>query len=258
MKSLNSHLLNIAFLLAFVTPLQDEPTAEHISPKAKTIIARYVQAKGGESLIRKIRDYTIKGEVVAGNETIATFETYQGANRHISIDRFPDGSSRRHGTDGKIAWRLDADGNPSILEGQDARDYMRHYESLHESLEWEKQFEAILYAGKKIVDGNPVHHLIFVANDNRQVNRYFSAESGLFVREEQVVTTKASTRILISEIRDYVREKNGTLVSRSRLNHFGADYSIEYRITSLDSNSLSDQTFDVPKAVAELRDRKAK
>ena len=107
----------------------------------------------------------------------------------------------------KIAWRLNANGKPSILQGQNARDYMRHYRTLHESLEWTKQFGAILYAGKKTIDDEPVHHLIFVATDNRQINRYFSAKTGLFVREEKIIGTEENTQILISEIRDYVREE---------------------------------------------------
>jgi hypothetical protein len=245
-------------LFAFVSPLQDEQLAKHISPEAESVISRFVQVKGGEAALNKIRDYTIKGDVVSGTETVATFEIYQAPNRHLSIDRFPDGSVRQQGTDGNIAWTLGADGTASILQGQEARDYMRHYATLHESLEWKKQFEAILYAGQKTLGDESVHHLIFVAADNRQINRYFSTTTGLFIREEQVFETGENTQILISEIRDYVREENGTLVSRSRLNHFGSEYSIEYRITSLETNRLSDEIFELPKPVAELRDRGAK
>ena len=251
-------MLKVALLIAFVSFLRDEQIAKQISPKAESVIARYIQAKGGESALKKIKDYAIKGDVVSDAETVGTFEIYQAANRHLSIHRFPDGSSRKHGTDGKIAWALSVDGKPSILQGQDARDYMRHYETLHESLEWTKQFQAILYAGEKNLGDESVHHLIFVASDNRQINRYFSRKTGLFVREEQITGTQENTQILVSEIRDYVREKNGSLVSRSRLNHFGSGYSIEYRIKSVESNSLSEKTFEVPKSVAELRDNLAK
>ena len=44
----------------------------------------------------------------------------------------------------------------------------------------------------------------------------------------------------------------------ARINHFGAEYSIEYKITSVESNSLSDKTFEVPRSVAEIRDKNAK
>lgn len=251
-------MLQFLFVLALFLQHQEGKNTAHVSPKADAVISSFVRAKGGESALTKIKDYTIKGEVVSGNKVVGTFESFQAANRHLSIHRFPDGSSRQHGTDGKIAWNLDVNGNPSILNGQEARDYMRHYETMHESLEWKNQFAAILYAGEKTSGNEAVHHLIFVANDNRQINRYFSTESGLLIREEQINGATENPKILISEIRDYVREANGSLVSRSRINHFGAEYSIEYKITSVESNSLSDKTFEVPRSVAEIRDKNAK
>ena len=179
-------MLQFFFVLALFLQHQEGKNTAHVSPKADAVISSFVRAKGGESALTKIKDYTIKGEVVSGNKVVGTFESFQAANRHLSIHRFPDGSSRQHGTDGKIAWNLDVNGNPSILNGQEARDYMRHYETMHESLEWKNQFAAILYAGEKTSGNEAVHHLIFVANDNRQINRYFSTESGLLIREEQI------------------------------------------------------------------------
>ncbi|HBV63409.1 MAG TPA: hypothetical protein DEF45_10350 [Rhodopirellula sp.] len=251
-------MLPIILLLAIFSPLQKEPTLKKISPKAESVISRFIRAKGGESALKKIRDYAITGEVVAGERVVGTFEIFQAANRHLTIDHFPDGSSRRHGTDGKIAWNIGVDGKATILDGQESRDYMRHYETMHESLEWQQQFTAILYSGEKTISNENVNHLIFVANDNRQINRYFSTKTGLLVREEQITGTDKDTYCLISEIREYVRDDSGCFVSRSRLNHYGADYSIEYKIISVKSNSLSDETFEVPSSVAEIRDEKSK
>ena len=149
-------MIKTAIVLAFLTPFQNEQNEKHLSPQVKSVISRFVRAKGGKSALENVKNYTIKGEVVSGTDTVGTFEIWQAANRHLSIDHFPDGSSRSHGTDGKIAWRLDVDGKPSILQGQDARDYVRHYASLHESLEWTKQFATILYAGEKKIDNQSV------------------------------------------------------------------------------------------------------
>jgi len=132
----------------------------------------------------------------------------------------------------------------------------RHYETLHESLEWKNQYSAILYAGKKTVQNTLSHHLIFLASDNRQINRYFSVESGFLIREEQIYETDEHAQILISEIGDYVAEKNGTTVSRSRLNHFGTEYSVEYKIESVEANALDDHSiFAVPDSVLKLREQ---
>jgi hypothetical protein len=233
--------------------------AQETVPSAETVIEKFITAKGGESALRKIKNYTIKGKVYSKQEVVGEFEIYQAANRHHSIERFPDGSTRKHGTDGKLAWQINADGEPALLKGQQARDYIRHYETLHESLEWTKQFDAILYAGTKTVQETKTHHLIFVAPDKRQVNRYFSVETGLLIREEQIECFGKDMQIIVSEIGDYIREKNGTLVSRRRVNRIGSIYSIEYRVESLESNALTDDgVFAVPDSVANLNAENAK
>ena len=166
-----------------------------------------------------------------------------------------DGSTRQSGTNGKIAWQVDAAGEPTLLKGQEARDFIRHNASLNESLGWQNEFDAICYAGKKTVQGSKTHHLIFVSSDNRQINRYFSVESGLLIREEQIVGTGKSMQILISEIGDYVREKVGVLSSRQRVNHFGANRTLEFKIESAESNTITDHSiFAVPESVAKLVD----
>lgn len=242
-----------AILILCLTFQQAEHAAQEPALTAEAVIQKYVAAKGGKSALRKIKNYVIKGRVISGNEVLGKFESYQAASRHLSIDHFPDGTSRRHGTDGTHAWRIDVKGKPTLLTGQEARDYIRHYKTVHESLEWFKQFDAILYAGRKNVQDTLTNHLIFVASDNRQINRYFSVESGLLIREEQVDGKGKSMQILISEIGEYALEKNGTFVSRRRLNHFGSQYSTEYKIESIDSNTLSDESvFAMPDSILKL------
>ena len=126
------------------------------SPTAESVIEKFIAAKGGESSLRKIKNVSIKGSVFSNDEKVGAFEIYQAANRHLSINRFPDGSSLRHGTDGKLAWEIDVKGKPTLLEGQRARDYIRHYETLHESLEWSKQFNVDPVCGQKNRTGHRI------------------------------------------------------------------------------------------------------
>lgn len=252
-------MIFLAILITCFAIHQNDEKAQESTPTAETVIERFIVAKGGESALRKIKNYTVKGKVLSKNEKVGEFEIYHAANRHLSIDRFPDGSTRRHGTDGKLAWEIGVDGKPIILEGQEARDYIRHYGTMHESLEWPKQFDAILCAGKKTVQDSAAYHLIFVASDHTQINRYFSIETGFLIREEHINEKGQDTQILVSEIGDYVREKNGTTVSRRRINHFGSEYSIEYKIESIETNTLTDDNvLSIPDSVAKLNRENAK
>jgi uncharacterized protein (DUF1330 family) len=247
------------FLATLIACIAIQQNDQESTPTAESVIEKFIVAKGGEPALRKIKNCTIKGTVLSKNEIVGEFETYQAAGRHLSIDRFPDGTTRRHGTDGTVAWQIDVSGKATILKDQEARDYIRHNATMHESLEWPKEFNAILYAGKKTVQDTASHHLVFVATDNKQINRYFSIENGLLIREEQIVGTGQNMQILVSEIGNYVREKSGTMVSRQRVNHFGSDYSIVFKIDSLESNTLSDDMkFAIPDSVAKLNGGNAK
>lgn len=236
-----------------LSSLQFQENENYVSPSAEVVLDKFTKAKGSLSVSTRLKNKTIKGIVVSDGKTIGEFESHQAPKRHLSIDRFPDGSKRSHGTDGKIAWRIDVNGNPTVLEGQESRDYIRHYESLQESLEWRRQYRAIHDAGVKTISGEDMHHLIFVAEDNRQINRYFSIKTGLFVREEQIFELNGKTQMLISEIGDYQPDERGVLVSRSRKNHFGKDYSVQFIIQSVRTNSITDDAiFEIPAAIKTL------
>ena len=240
---------------------QESVTSQEENRTAQSIIDQYIQAKGGQETLAKIKNYTIKGEVISKGEVVSKFEIHQAPNLHLSIDRFPDGSKRTHGTDGKIAWQIDIKGQPKILTGQSARDYMRHYSTLHEALNWTKQFKNIEYVKKTSLGKTPVHHLVFHASDGRKIDRFFDVETGLFVREEQKTADENET-FMVSEIMDYTKEENGSTVSRRRINHFGTldqntlleKHMVEYRIRSIESNEIKDlKLFAIPASVAKLK-----
>ena len=247
-----------AMLFACLPIQQTDGSEQAPDSAAKSVIEEFIIAKGGEAAIRKIKNTSVKGKVFSKNELIGEFESYQTADRHLSIERFPDGGERRSGTNGKIAWRIDVAGEPTLLTGQEAQDFIRHNKTLHGSLEWQNQFDVILYAGKKTIQSVETHHLIFVAPDNRQINRYFSVKSGLLTREEQVTGKGTNMLVQISEIGNYVREKNGVLGSRQRVNHLnhqGKKYSVEFKVESVETNTLTDDSiFAVPESVAKLVD----
>ena len=220
---------------------------------AESVLNRHIEAKGGRENLLKVKNFRMAGVVILRGEIVAEFEIYQAENRHLSIDKYPDGSIRSHGTDGKIAWKMDRNKKPIILRGQSARDYIRHNSTVHESLRWKSQFKVIKYAGEKTIDGTRLNHLIFLDADKRQINRYFSVESGLFVREE-VMIGENPIRLLVSTMSDYQIGAHDTQVPRSRVNEVDGAYKIEFRIDEIEANQLDvDTVFQLPDAIAELQ-----
>ncbi|MFT7630831.1 MAG: hypothetical protein ACI87E_001839 [Mariniblastus sp.] len=242
-------LLSLAWLASWVpmTQTQDEPTAQ-------SVIADYVTAKGGRGCLEATKNCSLRGKVTSAGKALGSFESFHAADKHLSIETFPDGRERRHGTNGKIAWQIDLEGTPRILRGQEAKDYIRHYGTFNATLEWDKHFKAIQYIGESSVNATKVHHLSFVNSDDSRIDRYFSQASGFLIREKQSVVLGDITDMLVSDIGDYTQADDGSWVPRSRINQFGKRDKIEFNISSVESNRiLDDSFFNIPKSVLRLQ-----
>ena len=228
----------IALAQELVPQESDVPTK--LPPTADSVIARFVEAKGGKEKLSSILSYSLSGVIEIVNEDereeIGEFQIYQTDGQSLTRITLPDSSVMSHGTDGKIAWSISEHGTASILKGQEAHDYIRHHKTLHGALAWPEQFETIKCVGDKTIDGNETRHLIFIESSNRQINRYFSVDTGLLIREEQFVGSNNSLQI--SEISDYQRCPKGTMVSRVKTNSGDRQGAakMKWRIKNVSSN----------------------
>jgi len=257
-------LVSLFSCVAFAqNSVSQEPDVPNREPTAESVIARFVEAKGGKEKLSLILNYSLSGVIEIVNEDeqteVGKFQIYQTDGQSLTRITLPDSSVMSLGTDGKIAWSISEHGTTSILKGQEARDYIRHHKTLHESLAWPEQFETIKYVGDKTIDGNETRHLIFVDSDNRQINRYFSVETGLLIREEQFVGPNNSLQI--SEVSDYHRCPNGTMVSRVKTisgdQHWAA--KMKWQVKKISSNDDGIQKhLQLPGAITELLEETAK
>ena len=248
-------MLNFAFalMLTFALPQaaeQEQETAQ-ISAEAEAVLEKFIEAKGGRDALEKIENYHFTADLLVDGQKAAMVDVFQAVNRNLYIERLTDGSVRKSGTDGEIAWRVESDDEVQILTGQERRDFMRHNSTIHESLEWINQYESIFHVDKKTIQNQEVDHLIFVAADNRQINRYFSTASGLLIQEEQVVAWNGGSVIQISEISDY-RKVNDMVVSHRRINRFGSEFSSEFIMNEHETNTLEDSVFEIPDEVKKV------
>ena len=241
----------IPILFTLLVPVQDSEST--VPPSASDVIDRYIEAKGGRKSLEQIENYVVKGIWTSEGKTTCEYETYQAKNLHLSIVTYPNGSQRQHGTNGKIAWRIDVEGNAMILRGEAEQDYLRHASSLHKALAWTEEVENIEYVQRTSIGETSAHQLRFPTHDGTELNRFFDAESGLLVREE-VRLTDINKTLLVSEITDYVKEPDDTMVARLRIIHRGPREVVEDRVTSYEANNIDDLSiFDLPEEIVKLQ-----
>ena len=212
-------------------------------PTGTEIIERYVRAKGGEELLRKTRNYQIETEIWIDGKKTATTQMFQAPNRHLTINTLVDGSTTQHGTDGKRAWLVAADGSVTDLQGDQLRDYLAHYSTVHEALEWSKQYEKINCVGRRSLLGGKAFEVHFIPKDGPTIVRFFDDDSGLFIREQRVLDEQGT--LLVSDMSDY-RRVNGIMVSHKRVNTIGGE-STEYILKVAKNNvTFPDDLFQPP------------
>ena len=84
-------MFRMVFIFVFFFAVQEqrtvqiEQTLKKISPKVDSVMSKFIRAKGGESALNKIKDYAIKGDVVAGGSVVGTFEIFS-CRRSASYD----------------------------------------------------------------------------------------------------------------------------------------------------------------------------
>lgn len=211
-------------------------------PTGAEVVARYIEAKGGQELLRKTRSYRLLVEIHIDGKKTADSEVLQAKNRHLTINTLADGSTTTHGTDGKTAWYIDPEGKVHYLKGPQLVDYLRHYTTVHEALEWPKQFTKIDCVSRKRIGGKEAFQVEFTPKHGHAITRYFSVDTGLFLREVQKTDKKGTEAV--SDIADYRRVK-GVLVPHTRTVRVGNQVT-EYRIRRAENNAMFGKNRFVP------------
>ena len=248
-------MINTLLILFSLVVAQDKSRADN-DPTAKSVVSAHIKAIGGKELLLKTTNYSISGKfILVGVEgervPFGEFQIYQTNGRFKILNTLPDGTVMSAGTDGKIAWSIDEHGTAEILKGQVATDFIRDNSTVHESLSWEEPSFKISYAGRKDINGVQTNHLIFVAEDNRQINRYFSTESGLLLREERFVG--GNNVFEITTFAKYEKCKMGILVSRRKIISSDTFGKQEYQIDSVNPNIANiEKNLEFPELIKKL------
>ena len=194
-----------------------EPPPPPELTEEQKIIARYIEASGGEDAIRAHTSMTIKGgfEMPAmGRSGDAT--TYSLApDKTLALISLPGMGEIVTGTNGDVAWAEDPMQGPRLLDGQmlaDARRQARFYVQL----EYDDLYPEQKAAGETEWNGQTAHQLDLVDTDGNESSHYFAADTGLLIGIEATQTNEMGTMDVAITMSDF-KEFGGILVPTSTL-----------------------------------------
>ena len=210
----------------------EEPSAAAPSlPTVDQVLAKYVQALGGEQALRKVtsRLVTAAWELPTGpggNTPVpAQFERYEKApNLTMSINRTAMYTTAQ-GFDGTTAWLEDAKGvvtdAPAIDQG-----HLKRSADLYESLDLKQEYANLAVVGVEKVNGLDAYVLVGTPKGEKPARLFFDTQTGLLLREVITVPTPIGDNPMAVEYDDYRDTSSGVKFPFVVRSIPGAPYSL--------------------------------
>ena len=185
---------------------------DHELPSPDEIIARYVEALGGEEAIRSHTSATTKGTFempamgVSGDTTI-----YQ-----IAPDSYLDKTVMAgigeiiNAYNGEIGWAEDPMQGTRLLDGQMLKDAAR-LARFYADLEYDEIYPEQTTVGEADWNGTTTHQVDLVDEDGNESSHYFAKETGLLIGIETTQTNEMGTADVTMSSSEY-QEFGGVMV----------------------------------------------
>jgi photosynthetic reaction center cytochrome c subunit len=187
----------------------EEPPANAPSlPTVDQVLAKYVQALGGEQALRKVtsRSVTATWELPTGpggNTAVpAQLKRYDKApNLTLSINHTAMYTTVQ-GFDGTTAWLEDAKGVVTEAPAIDLG-HLKRSADLYGSLDLKQQYTGLTVAGTEKVNGRDAYVLVGTPKGENPARLFFDTQTGLLLREVFTVPTPIGDNPTAVEYDDY-------------------------------------------------------
>lgn len=192
-----------------------EPPAPAL-PSADAILAKYVQALGGEQALRKITSRTSTGtfDTASRNDqdippwTQGTFELYEKApNLRTLVLRTPGAPATSSGFDGNSSWLQAANGAVAEDEGR-ALARVKRAADFYEPLSLKQEYAGMIVRGTDTVNGREAYLVLGVPNGDTPERLYFDVQTGLLVRRQAFTQNSIASIPVQTDYLDY-RDSGG-------------------------------------------------
>ncbi len=224
---------------------------DHELPSPEEIIARYIDAIGGEAAVRSHTSSTIKAAFempamgMSGETTI-----YQMApDKYLeSTDMAGLGETLRV-FNGEIGWASDPMQGTRVLDGQMLRDIAREAR-FYAELEYDKIYPEQTTVGETDWNGQTTYQVDLVDEDGNESSHYFAKETGLLIGIETTQTSEMGTADITISSSDY--KEFGDLMAPSRLVISFMGMDVTQTIESVAWDDVDPSVFEPSEAIKAL------
>lgn len=222
-------------------------TAE-VTPSVDQILAKYIQAIGGQSAIQKLTTRVMKGSVeLPATGEAGTMQVFKKApDKGLAIMFVPSNGATPRGFNGKIGWYVDPDEGLKDVAESDLAAMKREFDFYRE-IRLNALYPQMSFKGKEKVSGLEAYVVEATAADGAIEKMYFDTHSGLLIRDDTPYVTDDGKSQVQTVFEDY-REVDGVklpFVWRQTSPDF--DFVIKFDEIRHDL-AVDDSKFDKPKS----------
>ncbi len=186
-------------------PPAEAPAAAHSDPSSpEAIIARYIEAVGGEAALRAHTSMTTKGafEMPAMGASGEAILYQMAPDKLVAIITIPGMGESVQGYNGEIGWAEDMMQGPRLLDG-DMLEQERRGARFHAELEYPDLFPERTTAGEVEWDGQAAWQLDLVDAKGNEESHFFAQDSNLLIGVESTTSTEMGTMDAATTLSDY-------------------------------------------------------
>jgi len=244
LHTLRGAILLLVVLVAAGSALADLPTGEEV-------VAKRIEALGGEAALAKRHNSLMKGTMsISGVDMAATIYSAEPNFLYTLFESEMIGKMES-GCNGEVAWDMSTMQGASVKEGEELEKAI-FQAAFSPELRWRERYTNVDVQSEEEIDGTACYMVVLTPTVGDTTTVYVDAETWLIVRTETVSKSDMGSISIVTNPSDY-REVDGVQVP------FSMDMVLmgaQQMTTTIDSVAFNveipEGTFDLPAEIQEL------
>jgi hypothetical protein len=220
-------------------------------PTPAAILARYVDAVGGEAAIKKHQSSTRKGKMAIAAMGMEGQTVIKAAAPDKMVTNIETGmGAMNQGYNGTIGWSDNPMTGAQLLSG-DQLETMKTQADFYGPLNYPKHYKSMETVEETTWGGQPAYKVKMVNNAGKEQLQYFAKDSGLFLGLQGMQSGpmgESEVKIVMSDYKDF----GGTKIP-GKTTIDVAGMQIEQTIESVTYDDVDPAAFEPPAAVKALQ-----
>lgn len=163
------------------------PAPTPAPPSTDQILAKYLEALGGQAAIDKLKTAVMKGTYTGANGAALPYEVYMAAPDKFYVLVTTQQGAVERGFDGQVGWEKGARGVAPLPAG--TLESLKQIFLFYSNIRIKEQFTSLRVGRREKIGDREVIPVAGRTADNRREQLYFDAETGLLVRRIRYTPT---------------------------------------------------------------------